>query len=138
VNADFRDEIRRALAEADSIEEAQARVNSITLRLNNSPVEEFHGLSPQQMTRILSYPFDSTNLVEFPAVLSRQPEAPVITLFNALVDAVGEKGLKPTVTGNLPVKVVQAIAQSIMTEHEYHEFTRFGQIRSEVDYAEFG
>ena len=58
--------LRRAMEgqEFNSLEEAQAFVTHHTQQQNQSPVDEFHGLSPEQMHHILDLPFASPQLVQ--------------------------------------------------------------------------
>jgi hypothetical protein len=66
---------------------------------NQAPMDDFHGLSPDQMHRILHFPFDSPNLVTYAQVVAGDPSAPILTLFGLLAEAIGEQGLKPTAEG---------------------------------------
>ena len=71
--------------------------NSKKSRDYDSALAEFHGLSPEQMHRLLNFPFTSPQLVRFPETLGSGPKAPILTLFELLVGAIGEQGLKPAV-----------------------------------------
>jgi len=128
--------LRKALEgrQFSSLEEAQAFLNQITQQQNRQPLDEFHGLSPEQMHQILNFPFASPGLVRFADVLDAKPEAPILTLFGLLTDAIGEKGLKPTAKGNLPRKVCREAALAYWGEHKYRENTRFGGISREEDF----
>ncbi len=53
-----------------------------------------------------------------------------------LAEAIGEKGLKPTATGNLPRKTVQAVGQAYASEKEHLECSIVGEPRSEPDFEE--
>lgn len=98
------EEIRRALAEREfeSIEEVQAFGNAFMAQRNRAPVDDFHGLSPEQMYRLLHFPFDTPQLFSFPDRVSPSAEAPILTLFLMLAEAAGAQGLKCTANGNLP------------------------------------
>jgi hypothetical protein len=85
-----------------SLEEAQAELDKLMQAKNNELLDEFHGLSPAQIYRFLYFPFDSPDLVRFSNILNPPMDAPVVRLFSLLIDAIGEKGLKTTATGNLP------------------------------------
>lgn len=102
--------------------------------LSDAGTKVFVGLSPDQMYRLINFPFESPGVVEFPSVLDTDPSAPIITLFRMLADAIGESGLKPTAKGNLPLKVVQEIARTYLGEEGYARFTRYGNIRSEENF----
>jgi hypothetical protein len=97
-------QLRAALEgrEFESEAELSAFAESLFSGLNSTGAGDFHGLSPDQMHRLLYAPFDSPEIVTFPSVLDSASEAPVMKLVNLIVEAVGEGGLKATEKGNLP------------------------------------
>lgn len=111
--AGMSDTLRKALEgrQFSSLEDAQAFLNQITQQQNRRLRDEFHGLSPEQMHHVLNLPFASPRLVRFPDVLNTKPEAPVLTLFELLTDAIGEQGLKPTARGYLTCHARPAVRQ---------------------------
>jgi len=120
----------------NSSEEAQAFIEHRTQQQNRRLRDEFHGLSPEQMYRMLYFPFASPQLVCFPDVLDTTPSAPILTLFDLLVATIGEQGLKPTAKGNLPQKFCRATALAYWGEQTYQENTRFGGINREDDFQD--
>jgi len=116
-----------------SIEEAQATVESYMRRKNTAPCDEFHGLSPEQMQRFLHFPLESSSLIQIKEIGAQSIAAPALTLFSLLADAIGEKGLKPTAKGNLPQRFCREAALSFWGE-DYERRTRYGSIRSEMDF----
>ncbi len=102
--AEASETLRRALEKRqfDSMEEAQAFLEQQTQQQNRKALDDFHGLSPEQMHHLLHFPFTSPQLVRFPEVLDSAPTAPLLTLFELLTGAIGTQGLKPTAKGNLP------------------------------------
>lgn len=129
-------ELREALQKAEfaSLEDARAFASGLMARQNQAPLGDFHGLSPSQMHRFLNFPFDSPGLVDFVSPLEIEPEAPVITLFRFLVEAIGEKGLKATVTGNLPRNFCREAALRFWGEEGYRERIRYSGINKEFDF----
>ena len=119
-----------------SLTEVQAFVGRHTQQRNKRPLDEFHGLSPEQMHRLLHFPFASPELVRLPDVLTTSPTAPIVTLFGMLLEAIGEKGLKPTAKGNLPQKFCREAALAFWGDEVYRENTRFGGINREDDFLE--
>lgn len=117
-----------------SLEEAQAFATQFAQRKNQQPRDDFHGLSPEQMHRILNLPFASPELVYISDVLNTKPTAPILTLFGLLTDAIGEEGLKPTAKGNLPRNFCRGAAASYGEEKAHQERTRFGGINREDDF----
>ncbi len=118
----------------NSLEEAQAFIDQITQQQNRRQLDEFHGLSPEQIHQILNFPFASPGLVRFPEVLVANPVAPILTLFERLKDAIGEQGLKPTAKGNLPRNFCREAALVYWGEQRYQERTRYGGINREEDF----
>ncbi len=57
--------LRKALEgrQFNSLEEAQAFLDQITQQQNRRQLDEFHGLTPEQMHQILNFPFASQGLV---------------------------------------------------------------------------
>jgi len=119
-----------------SLEEAHAFVARPAQIQNQQPQEAFHGLSPDQMYRMLYQPFDSPELAHFPQLLASMPTAPILQLFELLVDAIGEQGLKPTAKGNLPRNFCREAALAYWGEEKYQSHTRYGGINREEDFAD--
>lgn len=72
--------LRKALEgrQFNSLEEAQTFLDQYTQQQNRQPMDEFHGLSPEQMHQMLNFPFASPELVRFPEVLNATPAAPIL------------------------------------------------------------
>jgi hypothetical protein len=119
-----------------SMEEAQAFLEDYNMKRNQSPVDDFQGLSPDQMHRLIHSPFDSPEVVSFRSDFEEAPSTPILTLFGMLVDAIGENGLKPTATGNLPLKMVRESALAYWGEEQYQKVTEYGSIRTELDFSD--
>jgi hypothetical protein len=136
--ASISEALRKALEgrKCNSLEEAQAFLNQITQQQNRQQLDEFHGLSPEQMHQILNFPFASPGLVRFPEVLDTNPVAPILNLFELLTDAIGKQGLKPTAKGNLPRNFCREAALAYWGEHSFQENTRYGGINREEDFTD--
>jgi hypothetical protein len=120
----------------NTLEEVQAFAEQHMQQRNRQPLDDFHGLSPEQMYQMLNFPFTSPQLVRFPEVLNTAPAAPLLTLFSLLVDAIGEQGLKPTAKGNLPRQFCREAALAYWDEETYRERTRYGGINKEDDFTD--
>ena len=120
----------------ESLEEFQAFVGHYTQDKNRKPLNEFCGLSPEQMHRLLHFPFASAEIVHLPKILATSPTASIMTLIELLFDAIGENRLKPTAKGNLPQKFSRETALAYWGEAVYQENTRFGGINSEEDFVD--
>ena len=62
--------------------------------------------------------------------------APIMRLFALLVEAIGEQGLKPTTTGNLPRNLVRATALTYWGEEGYRKHTQYGELQKEMDFRD--
>ena len=122
--------------EFNSLEEAQAFADNFMGQLNQKPSDDFHGLSPEQMHQILNFPLSSPHLVSFPEKLESLPDAPILSLLTLLVEAIGEKGLKPTTKGNLPRNFCREAALAYRDEETYQRSTLFGNVNKEEDFFE--
>jgi hypothetical protein len=120
----------------NSLEEAQAVLDQITQQQNRRQLDEFHGLSPEQMHRMLNFPFASLELVRISEVVDANPAAPILSLFKLLTDTIGNQGLKPTAKGNLPRNFCREAALIYWGEQRYQEKTRFGGINREDDFTD--
>ncbi|MBT3202735.1 MAG: hypothetical protein HN349_00335 [Gammaproteobacteria bacterium] len=101
------DELKGLLAEQefDSIDDVQAVADQFMQQKNQLPQDDFQGLSPEQVHRMLHFPFDTPEFFTFPETLSSAPEAPILHLVQEITAAIDEKGLKATAKGNLPLKL---------------------------------
>jgi len=119
-----------------SLTEVETFVGRHMQQQNQTPLDEFHGLSPEQMHGMLHFPFASPELVRLPEALTTSPTAPIMTLFGMLLEAIGDTGLKPTAKGNLPQKFCREAALAYWGEEVYRENTRFGGINREEDFLD--
>ena len=135
---DIMAEVRAKLESGDfsSLDEAQAILNTFMNKKNSAPLAEFHGLSSEQMYRFLHFPFDSPELARIAETVDPPPDTPVIRLLSLLVDAIGEKGLKATATGNLPQKFCREAARAFWGEVKYENRTKIFRIRTEPEFRE--
>lgn len=128
-----------AAKDSDSLQEMQALTNQFMRARNEKPADDFHGLSPSTMHRVLNFPFESPDLIEFCEQLKLQAHAPILTLLEGLFDQIGD-GIKPTATGNLPLKVCRAVHQVFAEQHrDYHKISwpfRELRINTEPDFMD--
>jgi hypothetical protein len=94
------------------------------------------GFALALVIRLLNFPWDSPELVSFPEVVAGAAEAPIMRLFGMLAAAIGEDGLKPTATGNLPRNFCREAALTFWGEAVHAERTRFHGINKEDDFFE--
>ncbi|MDF1553715.1 MAG: SEC-C metal-binding domain-containing protein [Deferrisomatales bacterium] len=135
---DVGNEIREILGAhpVDSMEGLQTLIANVAGRRNREARTDFHGLSPEQMHRLLHFPFTSPHLVRFPDPIEGPLSAPILTLFGVIAEAVGEKGLKPTAKGNLPRALCREAALTRWGDETYRENTHFRDINKEEDFSD--
>lgn len=135
IRAEIMAEVQQALqGKTFTSEEAfQAYVGAIIDRHNRQPQDDFTGLSPEQMQRLLNRPLASPELVTFPSQLEHPPSAPILTLFTVLVEAIGEEGLKATAAGNLPQRVVYSAAAALLGTGGYAHPAMLDHVHRESD-----
>jgi hypothetical protein len=134
----FVEEIRQALEgqEFGSFEELQSAVDRMTGGRNRQAIEDFCGLSPEQMFRFLHFPFTSPDIARFAETLPQPPEAPVLALFMLLTDGCAGSGMKATAKGNLPRAFCQEAALSYWGAEKYEGWTLGHGVRQERDCLE--
>ena len=133
------DKIAEAAAERpfESLEEINAFTAQLANERNQWAMAEFCGLSPEQMTHVLYRPFDSPEKFHFSADIKPSADIRIMRIFKALVEVIGESGLKPTAKGNLPLKFCKSLAQELSEDDDNRSlYLRYGGIRSETDFEE--
>lgn len=118
-----------------SLAEAQDFADDYLEDYNSMPRDDFQGLSPKQIGRLINEPFTVPNLVSFSAA-PQSADAPIMRLFNLLVDAIGDKGMKPTAKGNLPRNFCRDAAFQFYGEEEYRRQREIFSINMERDFTE--
>ncbi|WP_254774367.1 plasmid pRiA4b ORF-3 family protein [Marinobacter sp. AC-23] len=98
------------------------------------PASDLCGLSPNQVHELLQNPLNCPSvfkpLFNAEAVSQALDTAPVIRMAKVLIDAMGDKGIRLTSKGNLPLRQVQAMIQAGGEEIVF-PMARFGKARSE-------
>ena len=132
------DDLRTTLADKQfgSIDDAQAFVQAHMAQRNSTGLAEFQGLSPEQIHRLVNFPFDSPALIQFPDNFRVDDTVPYMLFFNQLLAAIGNNNFKPTATGNLPRNFCRLVALKWEGEEGYARRTRYGGINSELDFFE--
>ena len=120
----------------NSLHEAQETLNGEASDPNNTPLEEFCGLSPNQMHRLLYDPFGEESPARYNLELTDFPEAPFLRILKQIPLGLSQGGLKMTAKGYLPVAFSQELARSYYGEEVFREKTRRGRYRKEQDWQE--
>lgn len=116
--------------------ELQALAESVLHRRNLRSRDEFCGLSADQIHRLLYFPFDSPEIVEFSDNFPNPPDVAALSLVSFLVDACGDRGLKATTNGYLPSLFCRETAISFWGEEGCKERIFDLKVRKELDFNE--
>lgn len=132
-------EALRAAAEGQqfgSLDELQAFAGSFMAQRNSQALDDFDGLSPEQMAVLLDQPVMGGGASGFitQSIPTDVSNVPVMQLLSMLIEAIGEKGLKPTATGNLPRNLCREIAEQHWGSEGYANKTRYSGINTEPDF----
>jgi hypothetical protein len=133
---DLADEIGDALAERefDGDEERDAFVAGLIAERNAAPLDDFDGLSADDMRRLLYDPLGGDGPLVVADAPRTVPRAALLHLVLDLAEALGDDGLKATAKGNLPRAFVLTALE------RYREagwrVSPYLSVRSEQDFAQ--
>ena len=96
----------------NSLEDMEAELDRAASRVNTTPSDNFRGLSPEQMHGVLYHPFNAPKVARFAERVAMPTKPPVMIIFNAMIEAIGEGGAKATAKGNLPLAVCNPVAEA--------------------------
>jgi len=133
--SDIADEIGDALAERhfDSDEERDAFVAGLVAERNAAPLDDFDGLSADEMRRLLYEPFGGDGPLVVADVPRAAPRSALLHLVLDLAEALGDEGLKATAKGNLPRAYVLAALGRY--QEAGWRVSPYLSVRSEQDFA---
>lgn len=136
---DIFDEIREELAgrDFDSIDEANAFLQTFMEGKNREPAQEFFGISPEQMHRMLSRPYDATSdILNFNVELppNEFQMIPAVERVLIFLDALSEsEPVKATKKGNMSLAFSKEMAEKMYGNKGFPWFRR---MRSEEEMGE--
>lgn len=123
--------------EFDSIEEVRAAAEQLIADKNQKPQDIFFDLSPDQVFKMLNYPFESPDLCRFSNHLSIEPVAPILKLMTGIISAIDDKGLPATkARGSLPQKLCRKLWGDYCELYPDDEFLSFHKVNKEDDFFE--
>jgi hypothetical protein len=133
--ADLADDIGDALTERefDSDEERDAFVARLIAKRNAAPLDDFDGLSADDMRRLLHDPFGTDGPLVIADLPRAAPRSALLHLVLALAEELGDAGLKATAKGNLPRAYVLAALERY--REAGWQVSPYLSVRSEVDFA---
>jgi hypothetical protein len=132
------DELSEVLGneEVASLEEAQALANMFMQNKNHQAIDEFLGLSPDQMYSFLHKSFEPSPWFSIYKHLSMEPDAPILTLVKGIAGVIDDNGLKATAKGNLPQKLCKFLFEQYKSVKPFDKFFDFMKINKEEDFYE--
>ncbi len=120
-----------------SLEELQAAADEFTRQYNMRPVDDFCGLSSNDMWHILNQPFDSPEIVSFNLDAQVPQDAPRLNLLLRLLQRIDDsQGVKATVKGNLPRNLCRELEKEYYDEEQYMQIRSIGALMSEVEFID--
>lgn len=119
-----------------SLEELNTFAQQKMHQRNHRALDDFYGLSPEQMSHLLHTPFSSPETIRFTDDLDSSQDTRIMRMFIPLLEAIGECGLKATATGNLPLKFCKTLAAQFRQEDKHTRRFLVGGIGSETDFEE--
>ena len=120
----------------DSLEDVQAQANNFFQQRNSQAIDDFQGLSSEQMHGLLHAGFDSLELIRYSASMAGDIIAPVLLLTNDIIQAIDDKGLKLTAKGNLPRQLCQDAAMRFKVQYSDDDRLAFTSVNKEEDFFE--
>ncbi|WP_160292154.1 hypothetical protein [Pedobacter lusitanus] len=95
-------------------------------KINNSPIADFDGLSPEQMNALLHSPFTAGGILQLRKGMDDYlDQVPIFRLSELLISEIWNSGtLKLTTKGNLPVKVCELLHNQNLIKWEYVHFVK--------------
>ncbi|SDZ90608.1 hypothetical protein [Pedobacter hartonius] len=114
-----------------SMEELNGLMEKHQQKINKSPLDDFDGLSPEQMNFLLYAPFSPGGLLQFRKNIDvHLGKVPFFKLSEILVNEIQQAGsLKLTVNGNLPVRICELLCKQNLIYWPYMKFVK--RIREE-------
>ena len=109
-----------------SMEELNRLMAEYQHKMNNTPLEDFDGLSPEQMTVLIHAPFVQGDILQFRNGMDAHVDkAPFFKLSEILLDEIKRAGsLKLTVNGNLPVRICELLCNQNLIYWKYMKYVK--------------
>ena len=119
--------------EYGSLEEAQAFIGQKIAERQVTGLDDFCGLNPDQVHRILSKPFESPMIAKFPSLLANEPAGPIVRMAEQMFAVMGTEKMRPTAEGKLPRKLRSALAEGFLGS-EIYKAKGYDQLAIEEDH----
>lgn len=102
--------------EFESLDDLNAQMSLYMTMVNQRPVDEFGGLSPDEVYQMTYYPFEASDLVTFDDSALEIRRALAFRMLVSLMNHIGDEGVKATSTGNLPTSICTAMMHEFSNE----------------------
>ena len=104
----------------ESIEEASKSLREFIDKENHTPLEEFCGISPYKMMKLLYFPFNTPDVVNFDVNVSPPLDAPFVRIFILLINGLHKTGgIKTTIKGNLPRDFCRELENAYLAKEDF-------------------
>lgn len=109
-----------------SMEELNRLIGEYQRKINSSPLEDFDGLNPEQMTSLLYTPFAPGTILQFRKDMDAHViQSPFFKLSELLLHEIKQAGnLKLTLNGNLPVRICEFLCSQNLIYWPYMKFVK--------------
>jgi len=114
-----------------SMDELNQLVGEYQQKINSRPIDDFDGLSPEQMNFLLYAPFSPDAILQFSEDLDLYVnEVPLFKLSEMLINEIQQAGkLKLTANGNLPVRICEMLCNQNLIYWPFMKYVK--RIREE-------
>src|SRR5690606_30024402 len=109
-----------------SMEELNRLIGEYQRKINSSPLEDFDGLNPEQMTSLLYTPFAPGTILQFRKDMDAHViKSPFFKLSELLLHEIKQAGnLKLSLNGNLPVRICEFLCSQNLIYWPYMKFVK--------------
>lgn len=109
-----------------TMEELNGLMEEYQRKANSRPIEDFDGLSPEQMNGLLYTPLSPGSILQFREGFDAHVQkSPFFKLSEILLNEIQQAGnLKLTVTGNLPVRICELLCNQNLIHWRYMKYVK--------------
>ena len=131
----FFSQYQQSYLETLSVQQLNELLGQYQEKLNKTPLEDFDGLSPDQMSGLLYHPLQAGSILQ----INKEADGyfcqvPLLKLADLLIEEISNAGeLKLTATGNLPPRVCELLFNQNRIQYQYMQYAK-RIIESEIPY----
>jgi hypothetical protein len=94
----------------NSLQKVQETLDRVVSKRNNTPLDDFCGLSPAQIHRFLYGPFGEESPARYSFELTNLPETPILRILKQIFMGLSQGDPRMAAKGNLPAALSRAVA----------------------------